>query len=85
MPSIIIDASTTLAWLFDEDASASHVKPVLEASDLVAPWLWRLEVTNAILVRQRRKLLTEAQAVRLLYLFDELTIDLIGEPPSHDG
>ncbi|MGA2440901.1 MAG: type II toxin-antitoxin system VapC family toxin [Tepidisphaeraceae bacterium] len=82
MPRIIIDASTTLAWLFDEDASAAHVGNVLEASDLVAPWLWRLEVTNAILVRQRRKLLTEAQSFRLLYLIDELAIDLIGEPAT---
>jgi predicted nucleic acid-binding protein len=82
MPRIIIDASTTLAWLFHEDASAAQVGKVLEASDLVAPWLWRLEVTNATLVRQRRKLLTEAQSFRLLYLIDELTIDLIGEPAT---
>ena len=82
MPRIIIDASTTLAWLFHEDASAAQVGKVLEASDLVAPWLWRLEVTNAILVRQRRKLLTEAQSFRMLHLIDELTIDLIGEPAT---
>ena len=82
MPRIIIDASTTLAWLFDEDAGAAQVGNVLETSELVAPWLWRLEVTNAILVRQRRKLLTEAQSFRLLYLIDELTIDLIGEPAT---
>jgi predicted nucleic acid-binding protein len=82
MSRIVIDASSTLAWLFDEDDGASRVKSVLETSGLVAPWLWRLEVTNAILVRERRKALTEAQASRLLQLIDELTIDLIGEPTT---
>ena len=82
MPRIIIDASTTLAWLFDEDAPSARLKPVLDVSELVAPWLWRLEVVNAILVRQRRRALTEAQASRLLHLIDELTIDLIGEPAA---
>src|SRR5579863_2495369 len=82
MPKIVIDASTTLAWLFDEDSAAARLKPVLDASELVAPWLWRLEVVNAILVRQRRKTLSEAQAIRLLHLIDELTIELICEPAT---
>lgn len=80
MARIIIDASITLAWLFGEGAGAARVKPVLDRSELVAPWLWRLEVTNAVLVRERRKVLTEAQAFRLLALLDELTIDLAPEP-----
>jgi predicted nucleic acid-binding protein len=53
---------------------------VLDQSELVAPWLWRLEVTNAVLVRERRKVLTESQALRILQLIDELTIELVAEP-----
>jgi predicted nucleic acid-binding protein len=82
MARIVIDASATLAWLFEESTSANAAKNILAASELVAPWLWRLEVTNAILVRERRKLLTVAQASRLLQLIDELAIDLVSEPPS---
>jgi predicted nucleic acid-binding protein len=85
MPRIVIDASATLGWLFDEDRAAARLKPVLDASELVAPWLWRLEVVNAILVRQRRKVLTEAQSSRLLQLIDELTIDFIGEPATRSA
>jgi len=80
MARIVIDASVTMAWLFDEDAAAAKVKPVLDRCELVAPWLWRLEVTNAVLVRERRKLLTESQAFRLLQLLDELAIELVAEP-----
>jgi predicted nucleic acid-binding protein len=70
MATIVIDASVTLAWLFDEDRAIAKVKRVLDESELVAPWLWRLEVANAVLVRQRRRALTEAQANHVLRLLD---------------
>ncbi len=82
MARIVIDASATLAWLFDEDYARARVRPVLDSSELVAPWLWRLEVVNAILVRERRELLTEVLASRLLQALDELRIDLVGEPDA---
>jgi predicted nucleic acid-binding protein len=80
MPRIVVDASVTIAWLFDEDAGTAKLKRPLERSELVAPWLWRLEIANAVLVRERRKVLTEAQALRILQLVDELPIELIAEP-----
>jgi predicted nucleic acid-binding protein len=80
MHRILIDASVTLAWLFNEADQADKIKSVLDSSDLVAPWLWRLEVTNAVLVRERRKLITDVQAMRFLNLLDELPIDIISEP-----
>jgi len=80
MARIVIDASATLAWLFDEDNAKARVRPILDSSELVAPWLWRLEVVNAILIRERRKLLAETLASRLLQALDELKIDLVGEP-----
>jgi predicted nucleic acid-binding protein len=80
MARIVIDASATLAWLFDEEDTNARVRPILDSSELVAPWLWRLEVANAILVRERRKLLAETLASRLLQALDDLKIDLVGEP-----
>jgi predicted nucleic acid-binding protein len=82
MAAIVIDASVTLAWLFEEGPTAAQVKPVLDEYELVAPWLWRLEVTNAVLVRQRRKALTEFQAAGLLRLLDELPIEFEPEPAT---
>jgi predicted nucleic acid-binding protein len=66
--------------LFDEDNAKARVRPILDASELVAPWLWRLEVANAILVRERRRLIAETLASRLLQALDELKIDLVDEP-----
>jgi predicted nucleic acid-binding protein len=81
MGRIIIDASITLAWLFNEDGRGDAIKSMLDRSELVAPWLWRLEVTNAVLVRERRKIYSLAEASRFLQLLDELPIDLLPEPP----
>lgn len=80
MGAIVIDASAVLSWLFEEDRAAGRVRAVMDKSQLVAPWLWRLEVANAVLVRTRRKMLAEAQATRCLRLLDELPVDFIAEP-----
>ena len=77
----IIDASVTLAWLFDEDQSGARIEPVLDGAELVAPALWPLEIVNVILVKERRKLLTEAQGTHLLELLEDWTVEIIGEPP----
>ena len=82
MARIVLDASVTLVWLCDEDPSAARIKRTLDGSDLVAPTLWRLEVANVILVRERRKILSQAHALRLLHLLDELPIEFIPDQPS---
>lgn len=76
---ILIDANVTLAWLFEE-AESSHVEEVLTSNELLAPCLWKLEVINAVLVRERRRRVSTEQASRLLWLIDEMTVELIPEP-----
>lgn len=61
MARIVIDASSTLAWLFDENGAAGRMTPVFATSRIVVPPLWLLEVTNAVLVRERRKLIVECK------------------------
>lgn len=80
MDRVVIDASATLSWVFGQDESRA-VEAVLEnAGDLVAPWIWRLEVVNTVLVRERRKLLTRAQAARVLALLEALGVNIVPEP-----
>jgi len=76
----VIDASATLAWLFDEDQAAAKLEPTLAGADLVAPMLWRLEVVNAILVKERRKILTAAQGTQLLELLQDWSVEVINQP-----
>lgn len=77
---MVLDASTTLAWLFNEADAATRIKPVLDGSSPVAPDLWQLEVVNAVLVRHRRKLITDREADRLLQVVDHMPIDLVAAP-----
>jgi hypothetical protein len=44
--------------------------------------LWRLEVTNVLLVAERRRRITEAQATRFLDLLGQLPIEVEAEPPA---
>ncbi|MFM7205462.1 MAG: type II toxin-antitoxin system VapC family toxin [Planctomycetaceae bacterium] len=76
----MIDASVTLAWLFNEGSRGPALDRQIESLDLVAPWLWRLEVVNAILIRERRRQITQAQATRLLEALEALEIEIVGEP-----
>lgn len=80
MDRILIDASSTLAWLFNEDDQGPKLTPVLQNHELVAPWLWRLEVVNVVLVRERRKLMTQAQGTQSLGVLESLDVEVLGEP-----
>lgn len=80
MPSVVIDASATLAWLFGEEDPNGWLADNLVSATLLAPVLWRLEVVNAIVVKERRKQITEVQGDRFLEILDGLPIAMI--PPD---
>lgn len=54
MPRCVLDASVTLAWLFNEAGRVPALDGQIEPLGLVAPWLWRFEVVNVVLLRERR-------------------------------
>lgn len=80
MPAVVIDASATLAWLFGEEDPNGWLADNLVSATLLAPVLWRLEVVNAIVVKERRKQITEVQGDRFLEILDGLPIAMI--PPD---
>jgi predicted nucleic acid-binding protein len=80
MQPVVIDANVVLHSLLHKGPQSAKLNPLLEKSALIAPWLWRLEVANALLVHMRRKLLTEAEAIRILRLIDEMPIEIVPEP-----
>ena len=82
MADAVIDASVTLAWLFGEEDQSEAAQERLSDAALVAPTLWRLEVVNAILVKERRKHITPAQGTRFLQLLEALDIEVVGEPTA---
>ncbi len=82
MPDCVIDASITIAWIFDEDGRGGALDKLLRPMNLAAPWLWRLEVANAILVRERRKDLSQAQGMQFLQALESLEIEVLDEPAN---
>ena len=52
----VIDASVALLWVFEDESSeyAEAVLKELEDHNAIAPQLWNLEVTNALMVAVRR-------------------------------
>jgi len=79
---IVVDASVTMAWCFEDEASTASddVLDQLRQDSAVVPGLWKLEVINVLLVAQRRDRITEAQAARFLSLLERLPIDVDASP-----
>ena len=60
--SVVIDASLTLAWYFDDESTPATdaVLHAVSEKGAVAPMLWRLEVANAFQAAIRRRRITAA-------------------------
>lgn len=76
---LVLDASMALAWIFErnnskEAASANRVLSALSDSETIVPMLWHTEITNALLVAERRKMITEAQVLDYLNRLTDLPI-----------
>ncbi len=76
MTEIVIDASVALAWCFPDEASnyADAVLVALEGRRMLVPAVWPLEITNAVIVAERRKRISPPEVRRFVELPEGLTI-----------
>ncbi len=84
MSPIVVDASVTMAWCF-EDESTPQTEAVLDrvvSGGAVVPPLWTTEVTNVLVVAERRGRLSEAQSMRFTSLLSQLPITVAVDSPS---
>jgi len=74
----VIDASVTLAWCFDDEASgdADRVLARLEHETALAPAHWPLEIANALRTAERRGRLAAADLPRLRALLAALPVEI---------
>lgn len=81
----VLDGSVTMAWYFADESNpyADSVLTDLESARALVPSLWFLEVANTVLVGERRKRSTEAQAAAWLGILESLSIEVDGETTSH--
>ena len=77
--SFVLDASTTMAWLFEDERNkyTDSILMKLESEEAFVPDLWLYEVANVLIIGERRKRITEAQSRRFSDLLYELPINVV--------
>ena len=63
---LVLDSSIALAWCFDDErnAYADAIAALFPAVEAIVPSLWPLEVTNSLVVGERRGRNTQANTVQ---------------------
>ncbi len=85
MSRLVLDASVTLCWLF-EDQATPFTETVLDrlsgGDEAVAAAIWPVEIANAMAVAERRKLLKAAHIAAFLEQLRQLAIGVDPLPPQ---
>lgn len=84
---IVLDASMALAWIFEREnkkevAVADRVLEEMLATPVIVPTLWHTEIANALLVGERRKVISEAQIIDYLNRLSHLPITTDSRTPA---
>jgi predicted nucleic acid-binding protein len=76
LTEFVLDNSVTLAWYFKDEINdyANAVRDGMAQTRAVVPSLWPLEVANALIMGERRKRSTPAQAATWLGFLAALPI-----------
>jgi predicted nucleic acid-binding protein len=80
----VVDTSIVMAWCFEDEATAytDAVQDQLVESTAFVPAIWPLEVTNVLMVAERRKRIGRADSGRFIALLSQLPIQV--EPTESD-
>lgn len=64
----VLDCSVTMAWYFKDEVNAytTAVRESLSGVEAVVPGLWRIEVASILVLAERRRRSTEAEAGKWL-------------------
>lgn len=83
--SLVLDASLTLAWFFDDErsAQADAVLDIVAARGAIVPALWKLEVANALLAAVRRRRIDRAYLAAALEQLAMLPVAIDAESHRH--
>lgn len=76
--SFVLDASITLAWCFEDEATfeTQAMRERLYVEDAFVPALWSLEVGNILLGAQRKKRITSAKVAEFITILEALDIQI---------
>lgn len=74
--AFVLDCSVTMSWCFQDETNKypESVLDSLEITKAIVPTLWNLEVSNVLLMAQKRKRITDTGIFHFLSLLEELPI-----------
>ena len=78
MESFVLDCSMTMAWCFDDEATqeTKALLASLKEKQAIVPSLWSLEVSNTLMVAERRNRITKDTARKIITYLRELPIEI---------
>jgi predicted nucleic acid-binding protein len=83
---LVLDASVTLCWFF-EDQATPFTEAILDrlndGSEAVVAAIWPVEIVNTMAVAERRKLVKAAQIAAFIEQLRQLAIIVDPLPPQH--
>ena len=81
----VLDGSLALAWYFADEANpyADAVAQGLATREAIVPSLWRLEIANTLVMGERRKRSTQAQAAAFVARLELLPIVIDDKTDAH--
>jgi predicted nucleic acid-binding protein len=83
MPTTLVaDASATMAWALHEEPVVRLIRPIFLDATLVVPSVWRLEVVNTVLIRERRRQISPDQGARTILALEALRVTI--DTPAPD-
>lgn len=84
MPTVVLDASAALSWLFsDEQTPASReLAHEVARQGAVVPFVWHAEITQLLLLAERRGRTTMERVTEIVALLDELPIETEADVPQ---
>jgi predicted nucleic acid-binding protein len=76
--AFVVDASVTLSWCFDDERHpyGQAALDALATAEAVVPCVWPLEVSNALLIAERRKRVTLNRVTEFLADIGALAIQV---------
>ncbi len=81
---LVVDASAAMSWCFEDefDARAEAWLEHVRAEGALIPPLWFSEVTNALLMAERRGRTTQAKTARYVEVLEDLPLEVIESDPD---
>jgi predicted nucleic acid-binding protein len=77
MTGLVVDASSVLAWCFEDEGGpeADALIDKVVAEGAVVPGLWSLEIANGLVSGERRRRIKRSESAAFVAMIEELPID----------